>query len=122
MFARLLIYLLVGHCIGDWWLQSDNMALTKDRQILILIEHSLIYSIITALCGFYVTGSLNVFIALLIYNMGIHMILDIRCFTKGWIHIFITKERPRDWIVFVLDQTFHFVSLVFIAELLTKGV
>lgn len=121
MFSRLVIWLVLGHCLGDWWFQSSVTAKKKVNNFRILLEHSIIYSVITALCGYYVMGSLKVFISLLIFNLGFHILLDMRWFELKWIEIFITKENPADWLIFVIDQTFHLVSIILIAEIVTKG-
>jgi hypothetical protein len=47
-----LFFFLLGHLIGDYALQSDNMASSKNSRILLLVIHSAIYAIVLALSAF----------------------------------------------------------------------
>jgi hypothetical protein len=47
-----LFFFLLGHLIGDYALQSDNMASSKSSRFFPLVAHSAIYSIVLALSAF----------------------------------------------------------------------
>ena len=120
MFAQLLAMLLVGHCAGDWWFQTSKMAIKKSNNNKMLLFHSLIYSLCIALFGFIVVESIFATIILFIVNLIFHLILDKRSFLMWYLGFIKNEEKPPQWLVFVLDQTFHFTVLVFLAKIITE--
>jgi hypothetical protein len=47
-----LFFFLLGHLIGDYALQTDNMAASKNSKLILLVAHTTIYAVILALSAF----------------------------------------------------------------------
>lgn len=117
MFKEYLIVFLLGHILGDFYLQSDKMAKNKEKNIRWVFIHSVVYlvSMIFVTLPFIsyelVKGA--------ILASVLHFIIDILkhiYFSKIIKKVKITIEIERD--IFFLDQALHFISLVMVAYLL----
>jgi hypothetical protein len=114
-------WLLVGHLVGDFLLQTNEMARRKSQSWAWLLRHLAVYmAVLTVVLGalawthgvpLWVVG----FVWLLI---GVtHAILDRRGFTRWWMRI---VGIPPDilWLQIAVDQVFHIVVLAAAAQLL----
>lgn len=112
-------WLLVCHLIGDFLLQTYNMAMRKEEDWSWLLRHVAVYMVpITVVVVRYaVTHSVPawVTVAALLFVAGAHIILDRRNFVKWWgCHIAKVPDHP--WLPVVHDQVFHIVILAIVAQ------
>lgn len=103
-------YLLLGHLIGDFLLQTSWMAQYKASRWLPLLTHVIVYTVVVSLMG-YLSGGLSI-IGIGIIFIG-HIILDRRTFVEFWVNrIQGAKGQAKDWLMIVTDQIFHIILLV----------
>ena len=100
-------WLLVGHFVGDFILQTRWMAKKKATQILPLTTHSLVYTITIALLAL-IAGGLSWWGIGLIF-IG-HLILDQRAFVDYW-GAKVNGNTNIDWLKITLDQSWHILIL-----------
>lgn len=96
-----IIFLFIAHFIGDFFLQSDEMAINKSKSVWWLLLHTLVYSAVLIPFGF----------SFAIINFILHTIVDF--FTsKITSYLWIKEERHWFFTVIGLDQTIHLICLV----------
>jgi NhaP-type Na+/H+ or K+/H+ antiporter len=100
-------WLLIGHVIGDFILQTRWMAEKKSSEWLPLLMHSAVYTAaVTTLAllakGLSIWGILIVFVS--------HVLLDQRKFVYLWAEK-VTGTENSDWLKIALDQSWHIVIL-----------
>jgi len=100
-------WVLIGHLVGDFLLQTRWMAMHKSKQLLPLLVHSLVYTAAVAFCalpagGLSITGIVIIFFA--------HVLLDRRVFVTWWLKN-INKSPELVWLQVMVDQTFHLLIL-----------
>jgi len=110
---NLLPWLLVGHLVGDFLLQTRWMALEKNKNHLPLFIHSLVYSFSIGMFG-YLGGGIKPETLLIIFLS--HAFLDQRSFVRWWAEK-ITKSADIPWLVLMIDQTWHIVILALVSFL-----
>ena len=103
-------FLLLGHLIGDYLLQTRWMAMNKSKQWLPLTVHCLIYTIVLiGSSGLYGAVLPIGAIALIFVS---HLFLDRRTFVVWWVrHIMGTPDAESSWLTIVCDQVFHLIIL-----------
>jgi nicotinamide riboside transporter PnuC len=102
-------YLLIGHLIGDFLLQTSWMAQYKATKWFPLLTHVSIYTLVIALFGF-LSGGLSL-VGLAIIFIG-HIILDRKTFVTFWVKKIQMVKRPHEtWLSIVADQIFHLILL-----------
>jgi len=112
-------WLLVGHMVGDWLLQSDWMAREKKLSFFSKagMAHFLLYTVVVVamiwlFCGdgrslaFYVTVGLAVFVS--------HWLIDATTVVERWMQ-FYGQDSSRDFMRILVDQTMHLVVLAVLA-------
>ena len=112
-------WLLVCHLIGDFLLQTYNMAMRKERDWPWLLGHVAAYMVLitVVLVRYAVTHSVPAWVVVvaLFFVAGVHIILDRRNFVKWWgQHIAKVPDHP--WLPIVHDQVFHIVTLAIVAQ------
>lgn len=108
--AKILLNLfLIGHVLGDFYLQSSELAANKDESVKKLLKHSLIYlfSILVVIIPVFSFTSLKWAIIISI----IHFIIDL---VKTFIKKKIMIDDKRDTFVYSLDQIIHILVILFI--------
>lgn len=102
-------FLLIGHLIGDFLLQSSWMAKHKATKWLPLLAHVVVYTIVVGIFGM-MSGGLSVAaIALIIVS---HIVLDKRSFVSFWVRNIQTAKGPEQaWLCIMADQIFHIIIL-----------
>jgi len=104
LIKELILLLLIGHVLGDFYFQSDKMALNKKHHLNWLIKHILfnfMILIIMTLPFF----NYNVFL-LVIFNVIAHFIIDL-------FKIKIQKQNKLSEIqLFCLDQILHILIII----------
>ncbi len=104
---KLFDWLLVGHFIGDFILQTRWMADNKAKEILPLLAHAAIYTAVIALLAL-IAGGLSWRGIGLIFVC--HVILDQRAFIDFWAAK-VNGNTNIDWLKVVLDQSWHILML-----------
>lgn len=115
-------WLLVGHLVGDFLLQSDNMAQNKGHHLRWMITHVGLYMVvITVILVAYELAHplpLGWVAAAWFFLMITHVILDLRGFTTRWMR-FVGMSPDHAWLPIVVDQVFHILTLAVAAQVLT---
>lgn len=117
LISNLFLILLTGHILGDFYLQSHQMAEDKNSYLSILIKYSVIYSIVLLLVLSPVYNLFNIFIVWLISVIS-HLFIDL-------IKFFINKFRSNkndiinifDKQIFLIDQCLHIIILFIIVNI-----
>jgi Protein of unknown function (DUF3307) len=99
-------WLLVGHFVGDYILQTCWMQ-KKTKELLPLIVHSTVYTVAVALLALLAGGLSWWGIGLIFIS---HLVLDQRKFIEFWARR-ITSTNNIDWLKTMLDQSWHIVIL-----------
>ncbi len=103
--------LLMGHLVGDYLLQSNWMAMTKAKNWLALVTHSIIYTVTIFLFSLF-AGGIGIIAVLIVFIA--HIILDQRRLVRWWLTN-INKSPDIFWLQVMVDQTFHLLILFLIA-------
>jgi len=109
----ILLLLIVGHLLGDYYFQSDDLVTKKKNQCKFVIYHGLIYCacILLLLLPIF---SIKVIVAFLIVSIS-HFLIDL---VKMKINNYSKKNKFISWIkrnVFCLDQALHMAIIIIIA-------
>lgn len=107
-------WLLVGHLVGDFILQTGWMA-KKTSNYVALIVHSAVYTLSVIILSL-PAGGLSYKAATVIFIS--HLLLDQRRFVELWVR-FVNNAAGLPWIHIAVDQCFHLVVLAFVAQYLT---
>lgn len=97
--------MILGHILGDFYLQSNELAKRKVEELRYLILHGFFYtlSIGLAMCAF--NNAIKTIIIMLISIMIVHIVID-------WIKIKLEKKYiENQCVIFVIDQIIHVVVL-----------
>jgi hypothetical protein len=112
-------WLLVGHLVGDFLLQTDGMAKHKAQNWSWMLKHVGLYLAVMAIAlGVYSLDHpvpLWVLGLALLFIGGTHVILDRRGLTLGWMRL-IGITSDLGWLTIVVDQVFHLLVLVVVAQ------
>lgn len=103
-------WLLVGHLVGDFILQTRWMADKKAKQLLPLLMHAAVYTVT-------VTSFASLGKGLSWWRIGAifisHVILDQRAFIDYWATK-VNGNTDIDWLKIALDQSWHILILALI--------
>lgn len=106
-------WLLVGHLVGDFVLQTRWMAERKATQWLPLMAHCLLYTLVIVLFALPAGGLSLPAVALVFFS---HAVLDRRFFVDFWARR-VTGAQDTPWLKVMLDQTWHIVVLAVTTQL-----
>ena len=113
-------WLLVGHLIGDFLLQTDGMAKYKAQSWTWMLRHAGLYLVVMVIVlGVYSLSNpvpLWVLGLSLLFIGATHIVLDRRGFTLAWMRL-IGITSDLDWLIIVADQVFHLLVLVVVAQI-----
>lgn len=108
----ILLILLLAHLISDFWLQADSLPPKKIKQMASHLFHlSLIYVLAFLMiwgCFYDFQNPLHYFFLPLILLVVIHFVTDL-CTSK---RLYLGKSSSNRLFLFVLNQTFHFTTLL----------
>lgn len=110
----LLLILLLGHILGDYYFQNEGMARQKATDRKILREHCLVYGIPFALLGLLFGLNLPLLLIFLLAFL-IHAFIDmgkVFLLEKGWKKELDEKTEGR---IYLLDQSLHWLGLILLA-------
>ena len=102
--------LLIAHLIGDFILQSDEMAKNKSSDYVVLTNHVTIYMIPFIPILLYSLPLFASFLFLMI-NWSLHFVTDAissRIAKRFWMH----EQRHNFFVTIGVDQFVHMVTLV----------
>ena len=101
---------LIGHVLGDFYLQSSELAMSKDESFWKLLKHSIIY-LFSMMFVIIPVFSLNLLKWVFIIAAA-HFLVDL---IKFFIKKRITIDDKLDALVYFLDQIIHILVITFIA-------
>lgn len=102
-------YLLIGHLIGDFLLQTSWMAKHKATKWLPLLAHVAVYTVVVSAVGVLSGGLSLAAIALIFFS---HIVLDRKTFVAFWVRKVQTAKGPEQaWLCIVADQIFHIIMI-----------
>ena len=112
MFKEVLLFLLVGHVLGDFYTQTDNMAEKKKEEFRWVIYHSIIYFVTMVVLSI---SFMEWDLLLLVCCVSmVHFIVDS-------VKYGVTKGKKDNWIVLIWDQGIHLLSLVILSYVFVKN-
>jgi hypothetical protein len=119
--------LLVSHFVGDWLLQADWMAANKRGRpwSAACIVHCLVYTavvglgLVLAAAGGFVTLTPVGTLGALIFIFVTHWLIDGFNLPRAWNRL--VNRTEKEFVLIVLDQTMHLVTLAGLAWWLTNG-
>jgi hypothetical protein len=114
-------WLLVGHLVGDFLLQSDGVARHKGQRWSWMLRHVAIYMIVMTviLTSQALSHPMSFWwlVAVWLFFMSTHILLDQRGFTSWWMRLIgISPNHP--WMPIIVDQVFHVLTLAIAAHVL----
>lgn len=102
------VYLLVGHLVGDYLIQTSWMAENKARHWGALFLHCTLYTLAVAAAALW--GGVD----LPLWSFGLlflsHVLLDRRTFVVWWNRV-IMGNTTQNWLFIMTDQIFHILVL-----------
>lgn len=100
--------IILGHIIGDFYVQTDKIAERKKNSMKYMLIHCLIYTIVIGI-GFYVlSGEIFCSIIMSIFTFLGHLIID--SIKKKW----DKKAIKYECLIFLIDQITHIMALFLI--------
>ena len=114
-YTEIFTFLLLVHILGDFYFQSESMAIKKEKDIKWVVYHSIVYGIVTLL--FIKMMSIN-------FDNKYIFILVVSHFIIDAIKFFIIKRhiiKKYENYIFSIDQLLHIIILVFVSYLLIKS-
>jgi len=118
---RLFDWLLVGHLVGDFLLQTDCMARNKSKDWHWMFRHVGLYilSVMLVIVVYAFRNPVSAWwlVAALLFLVTTHVGLDRRGFTAWWMRL-VGIEPQHPWMGIVVDQVFHILILAIIAQVL----
>lgn len=104
---NLFSWLLIGHLVGDFLLQTHWMAVNKPTKLSALLAHVTLYTLVVT--GFsYFAGGISYKAIVFIYVA--HIILDKRHFVAFWVKN-INGVEKIPWLNVASDQSWHLLVL-----------
>jgi hypothetical protein len=117
-------WLLVGHLVGDFLLQTDNMAKYKEWNWPWMLRHVGAYMavMVILIVAYAVSHAVPLWAAGggLLFIGGTHILLDRRDFTQWWMRQ-VGISADHSWLPIVIDQTFHLLVLAGVAQILVMA-
>lgn len=102
MFKEFLLLLILGHTIGDFYLQTSKIAEKKSSCCFYFIIHCILYTLSTFLCLLPVKG-IQLWIILLIVS-GSHIFIDL-------IKNYAYNKKIDETLLFLVDQASHLLVI-----------
>lgn len=114
MFRECFLLLLLGHIMGDFYLQTRGMAEKKERSIKWVLLHSLSYS--GAMILVFLPFLSNEIALVIILVAILHLIID----SSKYIYLSVVTKKKRNSLIvgrnaFFLDQLIHLLSIMLIS-------
>ncbi len=97
---KIIISILILHLVGDFFFQTDWMAINKSKRFSALFLHGIFYSIPFLCFGLFFT----------ILNGSLHILIDFIS-SKVTTKLFEINERHWFFVVIGIDQCIHYCCL-----------
>jgi len=97
----LLLTIIWFHCISDFWLQFDYIAINKSKDFECLMIHSIIYSALFLLIG----------VEYAIINGVLHFCVD-GVSSRLTTYFYMKEKRHWFFVVIGVDQAIHMTCLI----------
>ena len=114
-------WLLIGHLVGDFLLQTDSMAMHKGIRWSWMLKHVGLYMVVVGavLIVYALMHPLPAWLmaASLLFICVTHIVLDRRGFTEWWMRL-VRISPDHEWLPVVVDQVFHLLVLAIVAQVL----
>lgn len=106
---------ILGHLVGDFYLQTKEMADGKKSHTGYMMLHCVLYAIVMCVVLLFQTEEFSLSIRLTLLLVVVHGLLDT-------IKIRIEKDRPPKWvcIIFLIDQCIH-IAVLWLAYIYWKN-
>lgn len=102
----MLLTTIMAHMFGDYFLQTDYLAMNKGKDNYILLVHCFLYGL--GVYGVYLLFGFQLSIIDLLIIIGLHILMD---YIKA--RGITPKYLGNQWSL-VLDQVVHYLALLFI--------
>ena len=112
MFRDYLLLLLVGHVLGDFYIQTEKIAKEKENSFRWVLKHCFFY-LLTMITCFLPVISLNLIVLVCVVSL-LHGIIDVNKF------FFQKKYRKSSSSIFLIDQCIHLFFIVLSAYICTQ--
>lgn len=100
---RMIIFLVIAHCVGDYLFQSSYLALNKGKDKYLLFVHSILYAFGIILTAYIFTIEITILQILVLFIT--HMIIDYSR-TKDTVIKILGEKR-----IIIIDQIVHYLIL-----------
>ncbi len=118
-------WLLVGHLVGDFLLQTDGMAEYKAQDWRWMLKHVGLYLVVMAVVlGVYELSHpvpLWAVALALLFIGATHVALDRRRLALDWMRL-IGIRSDGGWLAIVVDQVLHLLVLVVVVQGITLAI
>lgn len=113
MQIHILLLILIAHFVGDFLLQSDEMAKNKSSSWIWLSEHVLIYSVtlLVLVMLLEIIGEPQWFFKWVAINAALHFVTD-AITSRGTAWLFKNNERHWFFVLIGFDQLLHYAALI----------
>ncbi|MCQ1529517.1 DUF3307 domain-containing protein [Lutispora saccharofermentans] len=111
---NMFLYLIVGHIVGDFLLQTNWQVENKNRISIALIIHSLVYVIVAYLFSLIAGGLSLISIAVICFS---HALLDKGDIVNWWLKKVKKEQTDNVQMRFLVDQSLH-VLVLFIVTII----
>ena len=121
MKMSLFSWLLLGHLVGDWLLQNDEMARGKHSSIISqhCIFHCAIYSLTELIVLWIVSSKFSPSPSYFLFGLGIffsHWLIDAFNLAAHWGRWI--KQTDTMFVRIMVDQTLHLLTLALLVEMI----
>ena len=114
MFKNIILLLLLGHVIGDFYTQSRKMSDNKEKRLKWVVLHGIVYFIMMILVSVPIMSN-SIFITDIAVSI-MHLLIDVAKF----VYIKAKKRKIDEKRIFIIDQGMHIVCLMITAYIAVK--
>ena len=100
-------FVLLGHVSGDFSAQTDKMAEEKKNSIKYMILHCMSYTFVMGMIFFVMSRQVGMTLKMSVFVMLSHFMIDM-------LKQKLDKRTECEYIVFLVDQLLHILTLLFI--------
>lgn len=106
--------IILGHIVGDFYLQTDKIASNKKTSMKYMILHCLIYSMLMAVIILLLSNDVKLILQMTGLILITHFIIDIM---KKYLD---KRYEKYEYMIFLLDQVVHIVVLLIVYYFLSS--
>lgn len=109
-----IIMIILFHIIGDFYLQTNRLAIKKENSYKFLVLHAMIYQLLFLLLPV-LMGEFRIYLRVSIFMGLSHFIIDT---FKFFVSKFYKSNEKASSKIFLIDQILHILSIWFISNYL----